>query len=373
MLGAMTSIRGRLNAIDVLLTLFVVGIGVVLMIGDVSDEGASWLAVPLFLPVTLTMLWRRSSPLGALAAAAVAVAGHIALFGTITRCGVFLPLQFFLVFSAAARLGWRGSFLGLALSLAGMTVMLGWDKSAGIDALPYAGMLVLGVWVVGRIVHTVVVKAERLREQTAELRGARDERARLEVAMDRARLSAQLDELLHRRLGELAALADRGIDEEGAAATATLVDIEHGSRRTLEEMRAIVGVLRSDAEGDPMAPQPTLTHLEAMILRAKGAEARLTVEGSPRVLPAGVELSAYRIVEHLLDAIGDAPDVAVRIGFRDDALDIAVAGPAARRGAAATAIERARERVALHSGTLEAATHGGRAEALAHLPIAPAI
>jgi signal transduction histidine kinase len=364
MLGAMTSIRGRLNAIDVLLTLFIVGLGIVMMIADVSDEGASWLAVPLFLPVTLTMLWRRSSPLGALAAAAVAVAVHIALFGTITRCGVYLPLQFFLVFSAAARLGWRGAFVGLALSCAGMTVMLGWDASAGLDALPYASVLVLGVWVVGRIVNTVVV--------TAELRGARDERARMEVAMDRARLSAELDELLQRRLGELAALADRGIEEEGAAATATLLDIEHGSRRTLEEMRSIVGVLRSDAEVDPTSPQPTLTHLEAMILRAKGAEARLTVEGSPRVLPAGVELSAYRIVEHLLDAIGDAPDVSVRIGFRDDALDIAVAGPTARRGAAAIAIERARERVALHSGTLEAATHGGRAEALAHLPIATA-
>jgi hypothetical protein len=42
-----------------------------------------------------------------------------------------------------------------------------------------------------------------------------------------------------------------------------------------------------------MEPQPTLTHLEALLARAKGTDARLTVEGSPRVLPPGIELSAY--------------------------------------------------------------------------------
>jgi hypothetical protein len=231
-------------------------------------------------------------------------------------------------------------------------------------------VLLTGVWIIARFVHLRGRNVERLQEQTAALRAARDERARMEVAMDKARLSAELDALLQRRLGELAGLAERGAAQEGQEATATLVDIEEASRRTLEEMRAVVGVLRSDGGGDPVAPQPTLTHLEALVVRAKGAEARLTVVGSPRALPAGVELSAYRIVEHLLDALEDTPDVSVQVGFGTDALDISVAGPAARRTIAATAIERARERVALHSGTLEAATRGGRAEAVARLPIA---
>ena len=51
-------------------------------------------------------------------------------------------------------------------------------------------------------------------------------------------------------------------------------------------------------------------------MRAKGADARLTVEGSPRALPAGVELSAYRVVEHLLDALDDAPGVDVERALR---------------------------------------------------------
>ncbi len=143
------------------------------------------------------------------------------------------------------------------------------------------------------------------------------------------------------------------------------MEIENESRHTLEDMRELVGVLREDSSDAPTSPQPTLTHLEALLVRAKGADARLVVEGSPRVLPAGVELSAYRVVEHLLAALDDAPDVEVKIRFSDAALELAVSGPARRRSKAA--IDRARERVQLHRGTLEATTHDGRAEAVASL------
>jgi signal transduction histidine kinase len=375
MLGSMTSLKRGIAPYDVLLTLIFVGLGVVLMVAAVDEEGAPVAAVPLFALIPLTLLWRRVSPLAALAGIIVAVGFHIALFGTITRCGVYLPVTFLLVFAAGARLDWRGALAGLGLSLAGVALMLQWDEAAGapltIDTFAYVTVFLVAIWAIARLVNARGRNVERLQEQTAALREARDERARMEVAMDRARLSTELDELLQQRLAELAGLADRGLrGGDGRSATATLADIEHSSRRTLEEMRALVGELRSsEGGGEPVAPQPTLTYLEAMLLRAKGAEARLSVEGSPRALPAGVELSAYRIVEHLLDALGDAPDVSVRIGFGPAALDIAVAGPAARRGVAATAIEKARERVALHSGTLEAATRDGRAQATAHLPI----
>jgi hypothetical protein len=371
MLRSMTSVKRDITPLDVLLTVVFVAFSILFMVSALSDEGGSWVAVPLFALVALPLLWRRVAPIQALCGFIAAIALHVVLFGTVTRCGLVFPVEFFLVFAAGARLGLRGALAGWVLGIAAACLTLGWDQSAPIaDAGVYICVLLTGIWVIARLVHLRGRNVVRLQEQTAALREARDERARLEVAMDRARLSADLDELLQRRLGELARLAERGAGQQGAEASATLLDIEQGSRRTLEEMRAVVGVLRQAGESDPVSPQPTLTHLEAMLLRAKGAEARLTVAGSPRVLPAGVELSAYRIVEHLLDALDDAPDVSVTVGFGPDALDITVAGPAARRGVAATAIERARERAALHSGTLEAATRGGRAEAVAHLPIA---
>jgi glucose-6-phosphate-specific signal transduction histidine kinase len=254
----------------------------------------------------------------------------------------------------------------------GLALSLGLIAAEGVTffgplAVPFAG-LAAAIWWIGRIVCSRRHMANELEARTAELREARDERAQLEVATDRARLSRELDELLQRRLGELARMADDGgRSSDAASATATLVDIERESRRTLDEMRSVVGVLRNEASDLPTAPQPTLTHLEALLVRAKGGDARLTVEGSPRVLPAAVELSAYRIVEHLLAALDDAPDVDVRIRFGDDALELVVSGPARRRAKAS--IERARERARLQRGTLEATVRGGRAEAAVSLPV----
>jgi len=355
---------------DIALTLVFAALDVLLMVGNVDDPeiAASWWSVPLFLLVVAPILWRRAAPVAAAAAMLVALGLHVALFGELVRCGVVFPLAFFLAFSAAARLELRGALAGLALVLASEAVMATWDGVISPAELVVFAPITAVLWGIGRVVRSRARLVSQLEARTSELRATRDRRAQLEVEMERARLSAELDELLQRRLAELATLADEGARTESAdAATAKLVDIEHRSRRTLDEMRAVVGGLRYAAPAEPL---PTLTHLEALILRTKGTGAKLAVEGNPRALPPGLELSAYRIVEHLLDALDDAPDVSVTVGFGPDALDITVAGPAARRGVAATAIERARERAALHSGTLEAATRGGRAEAVAHLPIA---
>jgi signal transduction histidine kinase len=376
MIASMTAARERIGKLDLTIAVLACLAAAGYMIAQVFDEtyDVTPLAVPFFALITVPLLWRRAVPLFALVATLMALLLHFALFGQIIRCGIVLPVLLLLVFSAGARLDRRQALLGLALALAiGVTVTLtDSDDGAPPAAMTFIAPMALGIWGVGRLIHSRGRMVGELEVRTTQLREARDERARLEVATDRARLSAELDELLQRRLGELARLADSGSQEGDAeAATATLAQIEHESRRTLDEMRAIVGVLRHDDSGAPRAPQPTLTHLEAMLVRAKGAGTRLTVEGNPRALPAGVELSAYRIVEQLLEALHDAPGVEVSVHFADDALDLTVAGPVRRRGE--EAIERARERVQLHSGTLRSKTHEGRTEAVVSLPIFAAV
>ena len=328
-------------------------------------------AIPLFLLVTVPLLWRRVAPIEAMEAAFAGLVINEVLVGTdVLRCGVVFPTAFLFAFTAGAQLQGRESRNGLALSL-GLILLVG-AVELGPPATAVFAAVGLTMWGIGRIVRSRTRMADELEARTAELRDARDQRARLEVATDRTRISAELDELLQRRWGELARMADEGTRPTGAVdATATLVDIERESRRTLEEMRAIVGVLRDDSSEAPTAPQPTLTHLEALLVRAKGGDARLIVEGNPRVLPAAVELSAYRIAEQLLAALEDAPEVEVRVRFGDDALELAVSGPARRRAKAS--IERARERARLQQGTLEATVKGGRAEAAVSLPVLAAV
>ena len=237
--------------------------------------------------------------------------------------------------------------------------------------MTFVAPVAVAVWVVGRIVRSRGRMVTELQSRTEELRAARDERARLEVADDRARLSAELDGLLQRRLGVLAELADGGDAADPEAAAATLARIEAESRSTLEEMRAMVGVLRDDASAAEIASQPALTQLDGLLVRAKGAGAKLTVEGSPRALPAGVELSAYRVVEHLLDAVQDAPGVEVGVRFADQALELRVTGPMRRRGAAA--IERARERARSTTGAWRRRRMAAAPRPLVSLPILAAV
>ncbi len=225
-------------------------------------------------------------------------------------------------------------------------------------------------WAVGRVAYSRGRMAKELRARNEQLRTARDDRARLEVATDRARLSSELEVLLHRRLGELAELADGGAASmtEGTAVT-LLADIERESRATLNEMRALVGALRSDETGTVVEPQPSLISLDALLMRSGRETAQLRIDGNPRALPAGVELTAYRGGEHLLEALDDTPDVQVLVHFAPDTLELTVEGPARRRGQLTTALGRARERVELHRGSLTTHTRAGRATAIAALPL----
>jgi hypothetical protein len=383
MIASMRLPREGIGKRDIAIATVLSGLGVYLMVLNVTgwddrgpDEHAAvhvgnllplGFAIPLFLLVTVPLLWRRVAPMSALYLTSGATLLNLALLGSeFLRCGVFLPTIWLLTFSVGARVEGRearhGLWIATGVTAVEIVLELGPVTTIVMTALTAA------MWWVGRVVASRNRMTTELERRTAELREARDERARLEVATDRARLSRELDELLHRRLGELARLADDSTaSSDGAAATATLVDIERESRLTLEEMRAVVGVLRDDEARPATSPQPTLTHLDALLVQAKGAGARLMVDGKPRVLPPGVELSAYRIVEHLLDALEDSPAVEVNVRFEDDALEIAVSGRARRRANAA--IERARERVLLHRGSLETITHGGRAAAVAHLPL----
>jgi hypothetical protein len=379
MMASMKSATARIGKRDIAIASVLSVLGVLLMYLNVVEPAAEeelgavrWggilpieFALPLFLLVTVPLLWRRAAPLAAVAASFAGLVVNEVLIGTdVLRCGVVLPTALFFAFTAGAQLSGRDSRLGLALA-AGLTLL---DFSVGFD--PFTTAVATSVtavaWAIGRVVRSRGRMADELRARTAELRATRDERARLEVATYRARLSRELDELIQRRLGELARMAEEGT-RNGTAPASTLVDIEREGRRTLEEMRAVVGVLRDDSSDAPTEPQPTLTHLEAMLMRAKGRDVRLNVEGNPRVLPAAVELSAYRIVEQLLEALEDAPGVRVRVRFGDDALELAVSGPARRQAKAS--IERARERARLQRGTIEATVRGGRADAVVSLPL----
>jgi signal transduction histidine kinase len=191
------------------------------------------------------------------------------------------------------------------------------------------------------------------------------------VAADRVRVARDLDEFLRDRITAMAAAAVAGrelVTEDRAAAQSAFAEVENCGRATLAQMREVVGTLRQERLTEP---QPVLAQLGSLLESATTSDARLRVEGSPRGLPAGLELSAYRIVEHLLTVLQDEPgariDVLVRFGR--DALELDVTGPVGRHTDPGAAFAVARERVALLGGTLRIDTSPVRWAALVRLPL----
>src|SRR5690606_30085364 len=141
-------------------------------------------------------------------------------------------------------------------------------------------------------------------------------------------------------------------------------------RQSLVELRRLLGLLRGGDDAS-FTPQPRLEELDALVaqFRDAGLDVTLAVEGTPRPLSSGVDLSAYRIVqEALTNALKHAGParVAVRVRYEPSVLDITVdddggvvaagvpaANGAPRGSAPGHGLVGMRERAALVGGELE--------------------
>jgi signal transduction histidine kinase len=334
-----------------------------------GDTRSSALAVVAVLLMTVPVAWERRAPLAAAAVVAAGALVNETLIGHLVRCGPCLPAVLVIAFFAGTRLTSWPLALATACCLADIALQSFYDPKLGSPFLVAGVPAVAGACIAGLVVHSRSRAAAALRASNAELRQQREQTAQLAVAADRARVAADLHGFVQDRIGGMAAAAAAGRDlitADPDGAQGALAAVETSGRETLAQMREVVGNLRADRL---TAPQPVLAELGSLLERATTADARLQVTGSPRALPAGLELSAYRIVEHLLDALEDAPAarIDVHVTFAADALELDITGPASHEPGTAFAV--ARERVALLGGTLDVESGSGRCSALVRLPL----
>jgi signal transduction histidine kinase len=335
-----------------------------------TDRGGGLAAVGV-LAMTVPVAWERRAPLGAAAAAAAGAVLNELLIGAMVRCGPCLPAVLLIAFFAGTRLSWRLFALAAALCMASVALQAYNDPQLGPGFMTIGLPAVVLACAAGWLVHERMAAAAALRARNAELRAQRERTAELAVAADRARVASDLNDFVRDQITVMAEAATVGrelVAQDPIVAQDALARIGTSGRETLAQMREVVGNLRAD---HLTGPQPVLADLDRLLEQATTADARLRVSGSPRVLPAGLELSAYRIVEHLLEALEDSPGarVDVHLRFGDDALELDVAGPARKQPGAAFAT--AQERIALLGGTLKVETGSDRCSALVRLPLAP--
>jgi signal transduction histidine kinase len=141
-----------------------------------------------------------------------------------------------------------------------------------------------------------------------------------------------------------------------------LLIIEQTGREALAEMRRMVDVLRRPEEAPALAPQPSLGHVDRLVSQARdaGLPVELRIEGDPVQLSAGVDLTAYRLVqEGLTNAIKHAraghAEVVVRYSNRNVELTVSDDGSGDGDGEkGGNGLVGMRERVSVYGGELDA-------------------
>ena len=262
----------------------------------------------------------------------------------------------------------RASAIGMAAVVAGVLAvdLPRLQDGAPLDEVLPGWFVIAGVWGLGRWIRWRQGETEALQARAALLERDREEAARAAVAHERARIARELHDLVAHGLAVTvlqAQAAQRVLGEDPAAARKSLASIETLGRQGLAELRRLLELLDERGEASPLDPAPTLARLDELVdqVREAGLPVTLTVHGSRGDVPAGVDLSAYRIVqESLTNALkhaGEGARVDLTLTYRPDELEIVVAddGPAGTSlPGTGRGLVGMRERVGLYGGSLEA-------------------
>jgi signal transduction histidine kinase len=263
-----------------------------------------------------------------------------------------------------------GAVLAATIAGGGATVIL--SSNGGV-------VLVLLGWLAAENTRASRVyaqqQAERAAEQAAAAEAEQAAQVRRAMADERAQIARELHDIVAHAMSVIAVrsgVARMVIDTDPGQAREALGIIETTTRRSLHEMRLLVGVLR-DAQDQQveLTPLPGLADLDRLVAAsaAAGVTVDVTVDGAVRPLPAAPDLSAYRIVQEALTNVArhaGPTHASVRIGYQPHEMTIEVAddgprgpapSPAARAGGGHGLIGM-RERAALFGGELAAGPHG---------------
>ncbi|MEV4917874.1 sensor histidine kinase [Streptomyces tirandamycinicus] len=306
-----------------------------------------------------------------------------------------------LIYTVAAHDGQRwASHLALAGGLCAATLaQIRWPEpgmSAGtkifftvVMTVPFAL-----AWVLGDSLRTRRAYFAQLEERATRLEKEREAQSKVAVAAERARIARELHDVVAHNVSVIVVQADGAayvLDAAPDQARQALETISSTGRQALAEMRRLLGVLRTgDApESGEYVPQPDVEQIKELVEQVRGAGLTVDfrIEGTPRPLPSGVELTAYRIVQEALTNTrkhgGPDAGASVRLVYFDDGLGLLVEDDG--RGAAHELYEDGgadgkghgligmRERVGMVGGTLDAGPRpGGGFRISVLLPLKPA-
>jgi signal transduction histidine kinase len=366
--------RARTRATDI-------GLGV--LVGTIplphAARGSHELAAALLVDLLLVpaIVWRRSVPTAAFGwICGVALAGWIAvpvnrfnepdLSAIHVAAALALLIAFYTVAVQEPRRRTLTAAVVLEVALLGLTVHLASNRVAPVLFVLLSGTAA-AAGISGDNVRTRRAYLASLEARAAALEVERDQQAQLAAATERARIARDMHDVVAHNLSVMIALADgasftRTTDPQRAADA--MDQVATTGRQALGEMRRLLGVLRDGDHPAALQPQPCLADLETLLaqVRLTGLRASLTTDGPLPALPAGLQMTVYRLVQesltNTLKHSVEAESATVRLRssgqwFDVDVIDDGQVGPANGSAGSGLGIAGMRERAAVYGGRLD--------------------
>jgi len=332
---------------------------------------------------TLPLLLRRrlpfAAPVFAFAAQAASAFADPTL-GAETTAFLALLLTFWVV---GAENGRSQALAGVLIGFASIAVVARVDERLGLEDAIWGIVFGGAVSLVAHTLRQRGMRAAELEERAALIEHEREETERAAVVEERRRIARELHDVIAHSVTLMTVQAGAArllLADDPERAREPVLSVEETGRRALAELRRMLGILRPEEAEVSLAPQPGLGRIDDLLAQARraGLPVELAIAGEARVLPPGVDLAAYRIVQEALTNAhrhaGPAhAQVFLRYGSEALELEVTTDGREATNGAdrSGHGLVGMRERVALYDGTFEAgpSAEGGYV-VRARLPVA---
>ena len=294
---------------------------------DAANAHLDTLGILLALLQTVPLVWRRVAPVLVLAVCS----GAMFLFFFLGYLPSFASFGFLLALYTVSAHRERRISIPAALASAAVVLMLliGSKEPFELDALFAEGLVIGAVWFIGDGLRTKRTQVLSLEDRATRLEYERELAAHEAVAEERRVIARELHDMVAHNVSVIvaqSAAAQRVLDDNPEEGRIALRSIEDAGREALVEMRRLLGLLRTDHDRpDVRHPQQGLDDIGTLLaqVREAGVHVSLTVEGTPRPLPAGLDLSAFRIVQEALTNVlkhAGAASAAVAIRYERSSL-----------------------------------------------------
>ncbi len=210
-----------------------------------------------------------------------------------------------------------------------------------------------------------------LHDRAERLERERDQQGALAAAAERARIAREMHDIVAHHLTVMVTLSDAAVAASPASperATEVMRSVSATGRRALADTRRLLGVLRQrpgQDSGENLQPVPDLAQLDSLIeqVRSAGLDTTLEIHGAAPDVPAGVQLTVYRLVQEALTNTlkhgGAGARAAVRLEYLPGELRVDIDDDGAGAAAPATAsvgsgLVGMQERVHAYGGDVQA-------------------